>query len=79
MIGAYVENINQLSSIKKDFFQKYEKYITSYDVVFLVEGYTSQRTYLLTKMRTKRLTKNVVDTMWKGMELLQDTCSKGYL
>ncbi len=49
MIGAYVENISQLSGIKKNFFQKYEKYITSYDAVFLVEGHTSQRTYLLDK------------------------------
>ena len=49
MIGAYVESLNQLNSIKQDFFKKYEKYITSYDVVFLVEGYTSQRTYLLNK------------------------------
>ena len=35
--------------IKADFFKKYEKYVTSYDVVFVVEGYTSQRTYLLSK------------------------------
>lgn len=47
MIGAYVESISQLNDIKTGFFQKYEKYITSYDVIFLVEGYTSQRTYLL--------------------------------
>ena len=49
MIGCYVENLNQLNTIKQDFFKKYEKYITSYDVVFLVEGHTSQRTYLLNK------------------------------
>lgn len=49
MIGCYVKSLNQLNSIKQDFFKKYEKYITSYDVVFLVEGYTSQRTYLLNK------------------------------
>ncbi len=49
MIGCYVESIKQLSEIKQDFFKKYEKYITSYDAVFLVEGYTSQRTYLLSK------------------------------
>ena len=49
MIGAYVENIRQFNEIKKDFFKKYEKYIMSYDVIFLVEGYTSQRTYLLNK------------------------------
>ena len=49
MIGAYVEGIKQLNMIKADFFKKYEKYVTSYDVVFVVEGYTSQRTYLLSK------------------------------
>jgi len=49
MIGAYVESLKQLNSIKQDFFKRYEKYITSYEVVFLVEGHTSQRTYLLNK------------------------------
>jgi len=49
MIGAYVENLSQLNTIKQEFFKKYEKYITTYDVVFLVEGHTSQRTYLLNK------------------------------
>ncbi len=49
MIGCYVENLSQLNTIKQDFFKKYEKYITSYDVIFLVEGHTSQRTYLLNK------------------------------
>lgn len=49
MIGAYIESLKQLNEVKKDFFKKYEKYVTSYDIVFLVEGYTSQRTYLLNK------------------------------
>ena len=49
MMGCYVESLNQLNSIKQDFFKKYERYITSYDVIFLVEGHTSQRTYLLNK------------------------------
>ena len=49
MIGCYVESLAQLNAIKQDFFRKYEKYITSYDVVFLVEGHTSQRTYLLNR------------------------------
>ncbi|MBI4452231.1 AsnC family transcriptional regulator [Candidatus Woesearchaeota archaeon] len=49
MIGCYVESLKQLNEIKQDFFKKYEKYITSYDVVFLVEGHTSQRMYLLNK------------------------------
>ena len=49
MIGAYVESLTQLNNIKQDFFKKYEEHITSYDVVFLVEGHTSQRTYLLNK------------------------------
>ena len=49
MIGCYVTSIKQLNNIKQDFFKKYEKFIASYDVVFLVEGYTSQRTYLLDK------------------------------
>ena len=49
MIGCYVKSLSQLNAIKQDFFKKYEKYITSYDVVFLVEGHTSQRTYLLNK------------------------------
>src|SRR3989338_10487289 len=52
MIGCYVESMNQLSEIKQEFFKKFEKYITSYDVVFLVEGYTSQRTYLLNRKST---------------------------
>src|SRR3989338_7214010 len=38
MIGCYVQNMQQLNNIKQDFFKKYEKFITSYDVVFLVEG-----------------------------------------
>lgn len=54
MIGAYVESLNQLNQIKQDFFKKYEKYITAYDVVFLVEGYSSQRTYLLNKKSTPK-------------------------
>ena len=49
MIGCYVGSMTQLNQIKQDFFRKYEKYITSYDVVFLVEGHTSQRIYLLHK------------------------------
>ncbi|MFH1072870.1 MAG: Lrp/AsnC family transcriptional regulator [Nanoarchaeota archaeon] len=49
MIGSYVENIRQFNEVKTEFFQKFEKYITAYDIVFLVEGYTSQRTYLLEK------------------------------
>ena len=54
MIGTYVESLKQFDSIKKDFFKRYEKYITSYDVVFLVEGYTSQRTYLLNRKSTPK-------------------------
>jgi len=49
MIGTYVKNLNQFIEIKKDFFKKFEKYVTSYDVVFLGEGHTSQRTYLVNK------------------------------
>ena len=47
LLGCYVGSINQLNGIKQDFFRKYEKYVSSYDVVFAVEAYTSQRTYLL--------------------------------
>lgn len=47
MIGSYVESLKQFDQIKKDLFAKYEKYISSHDLVFLVEGHTSQRTYLL--------------------------------
>ena len=54
MIGCYVKSLKQLNGIKQDFFKKYEKYITSYDAVFLVEGYTSQRTYLLNKKSIPR-------------------------
>ena len=49
MIGAYVESIPQFNDIRMNFFKKYEKYISSYDIIFLVEGYTSQRTYLFDK------------------------------
>ena len=49
LLGCYVESLNQLNEIKQDFFKKYEKYISSYDVVFAVEAHTSQRTYLLNK------------------------------
>lgn len=54
MLGAYVQNIKQLDKIKIDFFKKYEMYVTSYDIVFVVEGYTSQRTYLLNKKVTSK-------------------------
>ena len=49
MIGAYVESISQFNQIKNDFFKSFEPFVTSYDVVFLAEGHTSQRTYLLNK------------------------------
>ena len=49
MIGYYVESLKQLNQIKQDLFKKYEKFISSYDVVFLVEGHISQRTYLVNK------------------------------
>jgi len=49
MIGAYVENISQFNEIKKDFLKQFEPFVTSYDVVFLAEGHTSQRTYLINK------------------------------
>ena len=49
MIGAYVENLSQFDRIKKDFFSGFEQFVTGYDVVFLTEGHTSQRTYLLNK------------------------------
>ncbi|MFA6461846.1 MAG: Lrp/AsnC family transcriptional regulator [Candidatus Woesearchaeota archaeon] len=49
MIGAYVENMNQFTSVKKDFFNKFERFITNYDIVFLSEGHTSPRTYLINK------------------------------
>ncbi len=55
MIGAYVKSLKQLNEIKKDFFKEYEKYVTSYDIVFLVEGYTSQRTYLLEKKSNAKI------------------------
>ena len=49
MIGMYIENLKQLDSIKQDFFREYGRYVASYDVIFLIEGYTSQRTYLINK------------------------------
>ncbi|MBI2661664.1 AsnC family transcriptional regulator [Candidatus Woesearchaeota archaeon] len=67
MIGTYVENIMQLDNIKKDFFQKYEKYITSYDAVFVVEAYTSQRTYLLNKKTIPQKIEGFIGT--KNIEL----------
>lgn len=49
MIGAYVESIMQFLKIKDDFFREFGHYVTSYDIVFLTEGHTSQRTYLVNK------------------------------
>ncbi|MBI4174269.1 MAG: Lrp/AsnC family transcriptional regulator [Candidatus Aenigmarchaeota archaeon] len=49
MIGTYVENILQFLEVKDDFFEKFGRHVTGYDVVFLTEGYTSQRTYLINK------------------------------
>lgn len=47
MIAGYIENVKQLDSIKRDFFRKYEEYVTAYDVVFVVEAYISKRNYLV--------------------------------
>ena len=60
MIGMYVENIKQFNQIKKDFFKKYEKFIPSYDIIFLVEGYTSQRTYLLDKKSPSKIVEKFI-------------------
>ena len=49
MWGSYVEDMNQFIQIKKDFFNHFEKWVTNYDVIFLAEGHTSPRTYLLEK------------------------------
>jgi|TARA_Y100000310_G_C20632028_1_gene789166 DNA-binding Lrp family transcriptional regulator len=69
LIGCYVESMGQLREIKQDFFKKFEKYITAYDVVFLVEGYTSQRTYLLNK---KTATRKIEKFVGKGKVELDD-------
>lgn len=55
MVGMYVESIKQFNQIKRDFFKKYERFIPSYDIIFLVEGYTSQRTYLLNKKSSSKI------------------------
>ncbi|MFC1648945.1 Lrp/AsnC family transcriptional regulator [Nanoarchaeota archaeon] len=52
MLGAYVQDMQQFVKIKKEFFHKFEKFIASYDIVFLAEGHTSQRTYLLDEKKT---------------------------
>lgn len=49
MLGAYVSDMGQFIALKNDIFSKFEKYVASYDVVFLAEGHTSQRTYLVGK------------------------------
>lgn len=51
MIGTYVPDMSMFIDIKKDFFERFEKFITSYDIVFLGEGHTSQRSYLINKKR----------------------------
>lgn len=49
LFGAYVRSISHFAGIKDGFFKRFEKFVTSYDVVFLVEGYTSQRGYLINR------------------------------
>jgi DNA-binding Lrp family transcriptional regulator len=56
MIGSYVENLHQFNTVKNDFFKRFERYVTAYDVVFLVEGHTSPRAYL-SKSRQRRIEK----------------------
>lgn len=52
MWGSYVENMNQFIQIKTDFFNHFEKWVNNYDVLFLAEGHTSPRTYLIEKRST---------------------------
>ena len=48
MIGT-ISTMENFIEIKKDFFKRFEKYIANYDIIFIAEGHTSQRTYLLSK------------------------------
>lgn len=64
MIGVYVETLTQFDEIKKEFFKKFEKYVTSYDVVFVAEAHTSQRTYLINEKTT--IPKKVKKFIGKG-------------
>lgn len=58
MVGGYIENVKQLDSVKRDFFRRYEKYVTAYDVVFAVEAYISKRNYLVPNQKiTKEIGK----------------------
>jgi len=65
MIGAYAKDINQFLEIKKNLLKKFERYVASYDIIFLGEGHTSQRTYLLEK---KEPSKKVKKFMGKSEE-----------
>lgn len=49
MIGSYVKNLTEFVEVKKDFFIKYGSFVADYSIIFLTEGHTSQRTYLLNK------------------------------
>ncbi len=69
MVGSYVKNLQQLNKVKNDFLKEYGKYVSSYDVVFLVEGYTSQRTYLLKK---KSISKKIEKFIGEEEVLLTD-------
>lgn len=64
MLGAYVENVQQFNKLRNDFFERFGQYVNNYDVVFLTEGRTSQRTYLLNKKSF--YSKKVEDFMGKG-------------
>lgn len=47
MLGAYVKDISELDDIKWDLFERFERYINSYDAVFTVDAQVSQRSYLV--------------------------------
>jgi Lrp/AsnC family leucine-responsive transcriptional regulator len=47
LIAVYVASMDEFIEIKKDFFKKYEKFVAGYNVVFIAEAHTSQRTYLI--------------------------------
>ena len=47
LIAVYAKSMDEFIEIKKDFFKKFERFIAGYDVVFIAEAHTSQRTYLV--------------------------------
>jgi Lrp/AsnC family transcriptional regulator, leucine-responsive regulatory protein len=51
MLAAMVEDLEHFNAIKEEFLKRYGSHVVSYDILFLVQAATSQRTYLLPDSR----------------------------